>query len=103
MLYILMAIACYRIVRKENAEGFKQPIFAYLAQSVLNGAWSIGFFGLNSPVTGLIIIAPLWASILWTMIIFWRRDLFSGAVFIPYLAWVTFATALNAGIWILNP
>ena len=102
ILYILMAIACYRVLRKDHVEGYRLPMMAYLIQAFLNGAWSVGFFAGNSPLLGLIIIVPLWASILWTMVIFWHRDRFAGSVFLPYLAWVSFASALNFEIWRLN-
>ena len=103
LLYILMAIACYRVLRQDSSAGHRWPMTAYLTQAFFNGAWSVAFFGLNSPVIGLIIIAPLWASIIWTMINFWSYDRFAGSVFVPYLAWVSFAIALNLGIWLLNP
>jgi tryptophan-rich sensory protein len=103
LLYILMAVACYRVLRQENGRGHRRSIAAYFFQAFFNGAWSVAFFGLNSPFLGLVIIAPLWASIIWTMINFWSYDRFAGAVFVPYLAWVSFAIALNLGIWLLNP
>jgi len=33
---------------------------------------------------------------------FWRADRIAGILWAPYLAWVSFATALNAAIWWLN-
>jgi translocator protein len=101
-LYMMMAIACFRILRKENQKNHSRPILAYSIQAILNGFWSVAFFSLNSPAFGLVVIVPLWLSIIWTMLLFWRIDLISGILFMPYLAWVSFAIALNIGIWVLN-
>jgi tryptophan-rich sensory protein len=101
-LYVMMAVACFRILRREITRGPRQPIIAYILQSILNGLWSVVFFGLTSPALGLLVIAPLWLSIIWTMVIFWRIDRVAGSLFFPYIAWVSFAIALNVGIWILN-
>jgi tryptophan-rich sensory protein len=37
------------------------------------------------------------------MMVMWRIDWLAGMLLVPYLAWVTVAAALNAGIWRLNP
>ncbi len=102
VLYIVIALACYRVLRKPGSASRFWLLVAYLVQAGLNAAWSIVFFGLHSPGIGLIVIGPLWASIVWTIFLFWRRDPLTGAVLLPYLAWVSFATALNAAIWSLN-
>jgi tryptophan-rich sensory protein len=68
----------------------------------LNAVWSAIFFGLRSPRLALAEIILLWAAILASTISFWRISAFSGALLVPYLAWVTYGTYLNAGIWRLN-
>jgi tryptophan-rich sensory protein len=45
----------------------------------------------------------LWLAVLWTTITFFRVDRVAGVLFAPYLAWVSFALALNAAIYQLNP
>ena len=47
--------------------------------------------------------AALWLLIAATLLAFWRLDRISGACFVPYIAWVSFAAALNFAIWRLNP
>jgi benzodiazapine receptor len=101
-LYTIMVIAFYRILRQPRGRNNRLVISAFMFQIFLNAAWSIGFFGARSPVLGAVIIIPLWISILVTMILFWQRDRFSGASFIPYLAWVSFAALLNFAIWWKN-
>ena len=100
-LYILMTLACYRILRQERG-GKTWPIIAFMIQIALNAGWSLAFFGGHSPVAGLLVIVPLWLSILWTCVLFWRRDTLAGALLVPYLVWVAFACALNVEIWRLN-
>jgi tryptophan-rich sensory protein len=53
-------------------------------------------------LAALVEMALLWLLILITMILFWRRDRIAGLLFVPYLAWVSFAFALNFAIWQLN-
>ena len=71
-------------------------------QLVLNLAWSLIFFGMHQPGWALGEIALLFAAVLATGATFWRVDRLAGAMMIPYLAWVAFASALNFEIWRLN-
>jgi tryptophan-rich sensory protein len=72
------------------------------AQMALNFIWSPVFFGLQLPLAGLLIIATMWVLILAFILREWRSDRLSAALFVPYLAWVSLASALNAGIVVLN-
>jgi tryptophan-rich sensory protein len=100
-LYVLMAYACFRILR-QKAVGKTWPIVSFMIQVALNAGWSVAFFGGHSPIAGLLVIAPLWLSIVCTCVLFWHRDTLAGALLVPYLAWVTFASALNFEVWRLN-
>ena len=103
-LYLLMTLAAWNVWRiGDGWSDASLPITIYLIQLALNAAWSVIFFGLRSPGLALIEIILLWAAVLASTILFWRISPLSGALFIPYLAWVTYATYLNAGIWRLNP
>ena len=75
------------------------PFFVQLA---LNVAWSFAFFGAQNPPLGLLVIVLLLATILWTMAVFWPVSRAAALLLLPYLAWVSFATVLNASIWWLN-
>ena len=75
---------------------------AFFVQLALNAAWSWAFFGLHSPLAGLMVIAVLLAMILVTVRQFWSLDRLAAALHVPYAVWVAFATALNAAIWHLN-
>ena len=59
-------------------------------------------FGLEAPGLALVEIVALWTAIHLTILAFSKISRPAGWLLVPYLAWVTFATALNAGIWWLN-
>jgi translocator protein len=103
-LYFLMATAAWNVWRVGDGwTGASSAITTFLIQLVLNAAWSVIFFGMRSPGLAFIEIILLWAAILATVLQFWRISTLSGALLVPYLAWVTYAAYLNAGIWRLNP
>ena len=64
--------------------------------------WSILFFGLRSPLYGLLGIIPLWLSIAYSIKLFYPLDKKAACLLLPYIAWVSFATLLNLAIWMLN-
>jgi len=104
MLFALMGLAAFRVLRlPSDRPGRAQTLLAYHVQLALNMLWSCVFFGLNSPAGGLVVIALLLAAMIWTMRCFaGLGDRLSVGLFVPYLAWVSFATLLNASIWWLN-
>jgi tryptophan-rich sensory protein len=69
---------------------------------MLNALWSVLFFGRRRPDLALVNIVGLWLLLVLALVIFWRVDRIAGALWAPYVAWVSFATALNAAIWNLN-
>ncbi len=104
VLYILIGINLYSLWTKRR-EGLitKDKIVLYLLQLVLNGVWSPVFFGLQAPLTALIIIIPLWLILLTLFIKLLPRHKINAWLILPYLLWVTVATYLNLGIVFLNP
>jgi len=102
-LYLLMAIAAFLIWRKGlGEEGVKCALIVFLVQLVLNALWSVVFFGLQSPLYGMVVIIALWIAILLAIIKFFRLSRAAGWLMIPYILWVSFASALNISIWVLN-
>ncbi len=103
LLYILMGVAVFLVWRKGwESRQVKIGLIAFLIQLVLNALWSVAFFGLESPLCGLIVIAVLWMAILFTTLQFYRISRVAGVLMLPYLLWVTFAAVLNESIWLLN-
>lgn len=103
LLYILMGIAAFLVWRKglENRQ-VRIALIVFLIQLILNALWSVVFFALESPLSGLIVISILWVAILVTVIKFFKISRVASVLMWPYLLWVTFADILNASIWLLN-
>ena len=74
----------------------------WLAQMALNFAWTPVFFRLHWPGVALAIIVALLIAILAFTATRWRADRTAALLFLPYAAWVAFASALNAAIVVLN-
>ena len=104
MLYIMMGIAAGLVWNRieTNKEAVKKALILFAIQLALNALWSILFFALHNPLLALLEIVLLWLMIYETYIQFKKIDKIAGFLFIPYLAWVSFATVLNASIWWLN-
>jgi translocator protein len=102
-LFLLMGIALFLIWRKGlNEKDIKIAIAVFAFQLVLNTLWSFLFFGLKSPFAAFIEIIFLWVAILASIILFFRISRLAGALLIPYILWVSFASILNFSIWRLN-
>ncbi len=99
LLYTLMAVAAWIVWR---GAGWGRPLQVYLLQYAFNAAWSFAFFGLRSPLGGLIVIAGLLAAIALTIRLFAPVSRTAAWLLAPYLAWVSFAACLNAAIWLRN-
>nr|CAD6427259.1 tryptophan-rich sensory protein [Rhizobium sp. Q54] len=98
-LYVLIAIAGARTWLQAPASGRMQVWFM---QMILNFLWSPAFFGYQSPILGLVVIIPMLVAILAFIRQSWNADRISAWLFVPYAAWVSFATALNLSIALLN-
>ena len=103
LLYLMMGIAAFLVWQKGWESGAVKTALALFAiQLILNGLWSVLFFGMRSPGLAFAEILLLWISIGGTMVLFWRVAPVAGMLLLPYEAWVTFAAVLNGAIWILN-
>jgi benzodiazapine receptor len=102
-LYLLMGIALYLVWRKGlAAQGVKAALAVFFAQLVLNALWSYAFFGAESPLAGLVVIVALWAMIVASIAAFAPVSRAAAVLLVPYILWVSFATLLNASIYLLN-
>ncbi|HVP57619.1 MAG TPA: TspO/MBR family protein [bacterium] len=102
-LYVLMGIALFLVWSKGLATPrVRTGLVLFAIQLGLNVLWSIVFFGLRSPVAGLVVIGALWLALLITMIVFFRIALAPGLLLVPYILWVSFASVLNFSIYWLN-
>ena len=101
-LYTIMAIAAWLVWRRGGFTGQRVALSLFLLQLFFNALWSPLFFGLHQLALAFMDIALLWLALLGTVIAFWKVRPLAGALLLPYLAWVTFASALNFAIWQLN-
>src|SRR6056297_6238 len=100
LLYVCMAAAGARVaVSPDN--GIAMAFWAL--QIALNGLWTPVFFGLKKMRLGLIVLSGLWVSVAASVVALWQVDMIAGLLFLPYLAWVSVAGALNASVLRLNP
>jgi translocator protein len=103
VLYTLMGIAAWLVWRVGGFRAAKAALTLFLVQLALNALWSWLFFGWYRGAFAFADILLLWALIVATLIFFWRIRPLAGALLVPYLLWVSFASALNYSVWQLNP
>jgi benzodiazapine receptor len=103
VLYLMMAVAAWLVWLRRDCSGARAALIIFVLQLAINAAWSALFFGLRSPLAGMLDIAALWCAIVATVIVFAKINRPAAWLLAPYLGWVTFAGYLNAAIWLLNP
>ncbi|WP_340647970.1 TspO/MBR family protein [Pseudoxanthomonas winnipegensis] len=103
VLYLLMGIAVWLVWRRGGWAAQRRALAVFVAQLALNALWSWLFFGWHLGAAAMLDIVVLWVLIVVTVAMFWRARPLAGALLLPYLAWVTFASALNYAVWQLNP
>lgn len=102
-LYVMMGVASWLVWRRGlTRPEVRRALVLYSVQLGFNLAWSLVFFGLRRPFAALIDIVVLFALIAITTLRFVVVSRPAALLLLPYLAWVGFATALNAGFWWLN-
>ncbi|MCR9119550.1 MAG: tryptophan-rich sensory protein [bacterium] len=101
-LYFMMAVSAWMVWLAAGFKGAKLAMTMFFVQLALNVAWSWIFFFAQQPGWAVVEIVLLWAAILATIVLFFPKSRIAAAMLCPYLAWVSFATVLNASIWWLN-
>jgi tryptophan-rich sensory protein len=102
LLYLTIGVAGWLIWQRVGFAGARLAFIVFFLQLILNAAWTPLFFGLHRPDLAFVEIVVLWLSILATIALFYPIVPAAGLLLLPYLAWVTFASALNFAIWRLN-
>jgi tryptophan-rich sensory protein len=102
-LYVLMGTAVWIVWRERYHRGRNLALLAYSLQLVLNALWAPLFFGTKNVGAGLFCIVALWLAVTWTLREFIAVRAAAAWLLVPYLAWVSFAMALNLNIWRHNP
>ena len=102
-LYILMAIAAWLVWRQRGFSGARTALTLFIVQLAANALWTWLFFGWRQGALAFCEILLLWILILATLMSFSRVSRTAAILLVPYLAWVTFASALTYSVWQRNP
>ncbi|MEO7323209.1 MAG: TspO/MBR family protein [Dokdonella sp.] len=102
VLYLLMGIAAWLVWRAAALRATRGALVMFLLQLGLNALWSWLFFAWHRGAMAFADIVLLWVLIIMTLVSFWRIKPLAGALLIPYLLWVSFASVLNYAVWQLN-
>lgn len=102
LLYLMIAVSGWLVWRKAGFSGAAGPLAVFALQLGLNAAWTPVFFGLHRIDLGFATICLLWLAIAATFVAFYPVSATAALLLLPYLAWVTFAAALNFAIWRVN-
>jgi benzodiazapine receptor len=103
VLFVMMAVAAWLVWRRHGFGGAARALQIFLAQLVANALWTWMFFAWRLGALALAEIAVLWLLIAATIAAFWPLHRLAALLLLPYLAWVSFAAALNLALWRLNP
>lgn len=102
-LYLMMAIAAWQVWRAPGPVPQRRRALRLMGvQLALNAAWSPLFFGAHAPGLAFLDIAALCFVVALTIMAFARVRASAATLMLPYLAWIAFAAALNAAIWLAN-
>ncbi|KAL5232739.1 hypothetical protein ACI65C_000149 [Semiaphis heraclei] len=104
-LYLGMGYASYMVYR--SGGGFfgaaKIPLTLYASQLVLNWAWTPLFFEFHQLKWSLVEICVLWTNVAGCIVTFHKINKVASYLMIPYLGWLSLATALTYNIYKNNP
>jgi tryptophan-rich sensory protein len=103
VLYTMMGVAAWLVWRQYGMRLARTAFIVFVVQLALNALWTWLFFTWHLGAIALIEILALWALIATTIVLFWPLNRLAAMLLVPYLAWVSFASALNLALWKLNP
>ena len=103
ILYIMIGLAVAVVASAWGARGRSTALWVFAIHFLLNLSWSYVFFGAQQITGGLIVLALIVLTLLAVIALFWRVRKLAGALLLPYLAWVLFASVLNYQFLQLNP
>jgi benzodiazapine receptor len=100
LLYALIAGAGWLAWRRSHSR--RGPLL-FLLQLALNLAWPWLFFAARRLDLAFAVLTLLWITVLALILVSRRVSRLAGLLLLPYLAWLSFAWALNLAIWRMNP
>ena len=102
-LYVLMAAAAWWVWRSRGFAGARTALVVFIVQLAANALWSWLFFAWHQGALAFAEVMVLWCLVVATIVFFQRISILAAVLLYPYLAWVTFASALTFAVWKLNP
>jgi tryptophan-rich sensory protein len=99
VLYAMMAVAAWLVVRARGWPGARAGMGLYLVQLAVNALWTWLFFAWRMGAAAFGEILLLFGLIAAMLLLFWRARPLAGALLVPYLLWVGFAACLTWSIW----
>jgi tryptophan-rich sensory protein len=102
VLYLLIGLAAWLVWRKHGYHGASAALQLFIVQLIANALWTWLFFEWHLGAVAFVEIVVLWLLIAATLFCFWRLHRPAALLLVPYLAWVSFATALTFALWRLN-
>jgi len=102
LLYILMGLALFLVWRSPRSRTRDIGIALFTVQLAVNVFWSFAFFGLENTLYGMLTIIALWILIAATIFQFYKVSKGAASLMVPYILWVSVATALNTAVYLLN-
>ncbi|MFL6653789.1 MAG: TspO/MBR family protein [Sulfurifustis sp.] len=103
VLYALMGVAAWRVWCSNGYRAAAGALNLFVIQLLINASWSWLFFAWRRGALAFADFLILWVLVLGTIVAFWRINALAAVLLIPYVAWITFAAALNWSIWRMNP
>ncbi|HEL4234196.1 TPA: tryptophan-rich sensory protein [Stenotrophomonas maltophilia] len=103
LLYAMMAIAAWLVWRERGWRGARPALSLYLLQLAINALWSWLFFGWKFGALAFADILVLITLVCTIIVAFARIHRGAAVMLLPYLAWISFASALNFSVWQANP
>lgn len=101
-LYLMMGVAAWLVWRRAGWDGAAVALSLYVGQLLCNALWSWLFFAWRRADLAFADIVLLAGLIVATALAFARVRMLAAVLLLPYLAWVSFATALTLALWRLN-
>lgn len=103
VLYALMAVSAWLVWRARGLAPARAALVLFIIQLAANALWSWLFFAWRLGALAFAEVLLLWGLIVATIVLFWRVRPLAAVLLLPYLVWVTFASALTFAIWRMNP
>ena len=102
-LYVLMGVAAWLVWRVHGFKQGRNALALFIVQLGANALWTWVFFVWHQGALAFAEVILLWCLIVATAASFRRLNALAAVLLLPYLAWVTFASALTFSTWRLNP